>query len=235
VVRADGFVWHYDHGGGHEDHLGPSGHEHQLAPFLRTFLGSGVFLDVGAHVGHWTVRLAPQARKVIAIEANPDTAGVLRINIAMNKLRNVAVHNVAAWDNDTNLALFNFAGVARSGGVRVREDPAGTIPGCRLDTLLAAEQAVDLVKLDVEGADLHALEGMRGLLGKHRPVMLIERHDMYGYYDFRDLEVLIASLGYDITPAWAQYFVAQPVKLSCGMPGPDSSPGPGPARERGWE
>jgi FkbM family methyltransferase len=210
VVRADGFVWHYDHGGGHEDHLGPSDHEHQLGPFLRSLLGGGVLLDVGAHVGHWTVRLSAQASKVIAIEANPETAEVLRINIALNKLSNVVVHDVAAWDCDTYLRLFNRGKAARSGGCRVRADPAGDVRGTRLDSLLADEPAVDLVKLDVEGADLHALEGMRGLLDKHRPAMLIERHDMYGYYEFADMEAKIASLGYKYTPAWHQYFVAEP-------------------------
>jgi FkbM family methyltransferase len=212
VVRADGYVWQYeDDPDGQQMALGPSAHEHELGPWLRTLLGRGVFLDVGAHVGHWSVRLAGQARKVIAVEPNPGTARILRTNIAMNKLSNVVVYEVAAWDCDTMLRLAPPEGLPIGGGTRVLDDGKGTVKGVRLDALLAAEPAVDLVKLDVEGADLHALEGMRGLLARHRPAMLIECHDMYGYYDFADMEALISDLGYSYNFVLHRgYFVAQP-------------------------
>ncbi len=66
----------------------------------------------------------------------------------------------------------------------------------RLDEALADEPRIDLIKLDVEGADLHAIEGMAGLLGRCRPAMLIEDHSIYGYYSRTDLEELLDRLGY---------------------------------------
>jgi FkbM family methyltransferase len=212
VVRADGYLWQYeDDPTGQQLALGPSGHVHELGPWLRTLLARGVFLDVGAHVGHWSVRLAGQASKVIAVEPNPETARILRTNVAMNNLSNVVVYEVAAWDCDTMLRLEPPDGLPIGGGTRVLDDGKGTVKAVRLDALLAAEPAVDLVKLDVEGADLHALEGMRGLLAKHRPAMLVECHDMYGYYDFGDMEALISDLGYSYNFVLHRgYFVAQP-------------------------
>jgi hypothetical protein len=61
---------------------------------------------------------------------------------------------------------------------------------------VAALDRIDLIKVDVEGADLHALRGMAGLLARHRPQLLIERHDIYGYYTVGELTGLIEDLGY---------------------------------------
>jgi hypothetical protein len=72
------------------------------------------------------------------------------------------------------------------------------VPAKPLDEVpvLALAERIDLVKLDVEGADLHALRGMRQLLGKHRPALFVECHDAYGYYERADLEALLTELGY---------------------------------------
>ena len=52
-----------------------------------------------------------------------------------------------------------------------------------------------MIKLDVEGADLHALRGMAGTLKRLGPSLLIERHDIYGYYELADLTGLLEELG----------------------------------------
>jgi len=66
----------------------------------------------------------------------------------------------------------------------------------------------------VEGADLHALRGMRELIGNHRPVMFIEDHSIYDYYKREDLLALIDELGYDWidggTYGGANYFICRP-------------------------
>ena len=104
----------------------------------------------------------------------------------------------------------------------------GYVPADRLDVKLAGLDRLDLVKLDVEGADLHALRGMSGLLARFAPVLFVECHDIYGYYDRADLERTLADLGYgfevaaSVPTAWmpggpdgitrqADYLVARPV------------------------
>jgi FkbM family methyltransferase len=215
VVERDGFYWQCGDGV-HDDHLGFDPHEANLEPVLRGLLEADhVFLDVGAHVGHWTLRLSPQASKVIAIEANPATAEVLRSNIALNGLSNIDLYQTAAWDCEALLRLEDPNGHLRGGSTRTLPDEYGTVMGIQLDRVLVREPEIHLVKLDVEGSDLHALRGMRGLLAKHRPVLFIERHDQYGYYEFSELEALLADLGYVHEPApgygGAEYLIARPV------------------------
>jgi FkbM family methyltransferase len=197
IREADGLLW-VDRGPRTGDALGFAGHEDELRNVLPPLLPEGgVFLDVGAHVGHWSLRLAKKAGHVYAVEANPATAKTLRRNVAMNGLDNVTVIAAAAWDETTTLRLEDPVGQTEGGSTRVLPGD-GRVLAMPLDGLLSQYDVhrLDLIKMDVEGADLHALRGMRGLLDKYQPVLFIECHDVYGYYKREDLEQLLTDLGY---------------------------------------
>lgn len=199
VVEADGLLW-TDRGKHTEDLMGPSGHEEALKPILtRLVPKDGVVLEVGAHVGHWTLRLAEHAALILAVEPNPDSASVLRRNLAINDITNVEVLEVAAWDeNGVHLQLDDPNQHTAGGSTRtLPTDDAGDVLSARLDDVVADTlERLDLVKLDVEGADLHALRGMARLLKKHRPVLFIECHDYCGYYTREELHQTLNELGY---------------------------------------
>jgi len=166
----------------------------------------GVFLDVGAHVGHYALRLARKAERVYAVEANPETAATLRRNAAVNDITNVTVVNVAAWDELTTLYLSDPNGQTAGGSTRTVEaiDMDGSVPTVQAMALDdndvirdgVARLGLHLVKLDVEGADLHALRGMVDLLRGNKPTLFIECHDAYGYYEREQLEKLLTTIGY---------------------------------------
>lgn len=192
--EADGLRWIQR--GGHTDDWIAVHHEESLAPVLDGLMpDGGVFVDVGAHVGRWALRLAKKASRVIAVEANPATVAVLRAHIALNDVDNVDVIEVAAWDSQTRLTLDDPNGKVTGGSTRVVEGDDGTVDALPLDDILFAVDP-DLIKLDVEGADLHALRGMRETLERARPVLFIEDHSIYGYYDLADLKSLLAEFGY---------------------------------------
>ena len=105
----------------------------------------------------------------------------------------------------------------RDGSSYVVPDPAGTVWGAPLDDVLSRYplrcDRIDAIKVDVEGADLHAIGGMAGLLARHRPVLVIEDHSPYGYYEAADLLALLARLGYEpeeVMPDGARYWLARP-------------------------
>jgi FkbM family methyltransferase len=212
VRQADGLLW-VDRGKGSEDYLALGEHESELWPIVAPLLpDGGVLLDVGAHVGHWALRLAGRAGHVYAVEPNPAAASGLRRNVALNDVGNVTVLEFAAWDETGWLRLDDPHGKESGGSTRTvplknadtaHAEPVGAelntaVPARRLDRTpeLAGLDRLDLVKLDVEGADLHALRGMAGLLERHRPVLFVECHDYAGYYQRPDLEVLLTELGY---------------------------------------
>ena len=231
--EADGLRWLAR--GPHTDDWIAVAHEDALAPLLESLLPEGgVFLDVGAHVGRWALRLAAKASQVVAVEANPDTAAVLRYHIALNNIGNVQVIEAAAWDTHAKLAMTDHNQQVTGGSARVQPaeniEAGHVVEAWPLDALLLPgdyigaggfPERVDLVKLDVEGADLHALEGMRGLLAAHRPVLFIEDHSIYGYYEHAELLACLDGLGYDARPFTAHlagdrqapYVVARPREI----------------------
>jgi FkbM family methyltransferase len=200
VREADGLLW-IDRGPQTGDELGFNDHESWLWPVLDGLLPQdGVFLDVGAHVGRWSLRMAHRASQVVAVEANPATAATLRRHLAMNGISNVTVVELAAWDEATFLHLDDPGGQTEGGSTRTLAagGEGETVRADRLDDQLEilALPRLDLVKLDVEGADIHALRGMNQILATFAPVLLIECHDVYGYYDRADLEQALTGLGY---------------------------------------
>ena len=158
------------------------------APVARRFLsmirpGDRV-LDIGANIGQYTLlassAVGPEGR-VYAVEASPSMAQRLRTNIAVNQLSNVSVIEAAAWDRDEPLILrpgdLDNAGTASVAALSDQSQGSsesgvvGTIPGRRLDTLLDALgcRRIDLVKIDVEGAESRALAGLGRFLTARPP------------------------------------------------------------------
>lgn len=218
TAEADGLRW-IQRGRNCDDWIAVS-HEDSLAPVLDGLLPEGgVFWDVGAHVGRWALRLAKKASTVAAVEANPDTVAVLRAHIALNGVENVDVVPLAAWDSATTLNLGDPNGKVTGGSTRVTVDgPGVVVPAGPLDDVLSGYPAPDLIKLDVEGADLHALRGLRDTLTRARPVLFIEDHSIYGYYTLDALSEQLAELGYGWKPLiatlpggrTAPYIIARP-------------------------
>lgn len=157
-------------------------YEPHLTAKLRALLGPGsVFVDVGANIGFFTLlaaaRVGPKGR-VRAFEARADNVALLRRSLAENGFANVDVHECAVSDRAGRLAFF-ASGTWYSNGRIVGDDEAGSeqlprVPAVTLDEALADAPRIDVVKMDIEGAEAKALAGMRALLRRHRPVLLTE-------------------------------------------------------------
>ena len=230
VLVRDGLNWFW--GGAHtDDALGFSNHEWYLKPVFQQLLPEGgVFLDVGAQVGHWSLRMASRASRVIAVEPNPFSVTVLRRNIALNGIANIKVAEVAAWDDRTVLYFPRGPAESRCGGLQLHEDGDIPVIAVPLDELpvLAIEPVISLVKLDVEGADLHALRGMQETLARCQPDLLIELHEGYAR---EEMNALLSDLGYqwqELPPearlvAWPKGQTERDVRVDMCAP-PDIQP-----------
>jgi FkbM family methyltransferase len=157
-------------------------YEPHLTRKLRALLAPGaVFVDVGANVGFFTLlaaaRVGPKGR-VHAFEARADNLELLRRSVEDNAFDNVELHRCAVADRAGSLAFF-ASGTWYSNGRIVGDAEAGSewlprVPAVALDEALAGAERVDVIKMDIEGAEAKALAGMRGLLRRHRPVLLTE-------------------------------------------------------------
>ena len=124
---------------------------------------------VGAHLGALLIPLAlrSNSRDIAAFEPNPDTYRLLEMNLALNGLTHVTLHCSAVGDS---------AGVTRfthnrlnSGNSRISDSGETEVAVTTLDEELGADASVlDLLVMDTEGFESHAIRGARRTLARTR-------------------------------------------------------------------
>jgi FkbM family methyltransferase len=184
-------------------------------------------VDIGAHVGYYTLLSAHAVGwrgRVVAVEPEPGNAALLRENIRRNRLRNVTVIEAAAWRETTRLHLRRDP--VNSGDNRIVRDGSGYDVGAvALDERLARLR-VSAVKIDAQGTDHIALEGMRQTIGRCQPVVFAEfwpqairefGDDPAKVIDrYRELGFRITVIGFETD--FARWTAADIVKATDGFP-----------------
>jgi FkbM family methyltransferase len=207
-------------------------HPPQVHPAVLGFLRPGaVVIDVGANLGEWTVPFARRVGaggRVLAIEPAPRAAAALESTLAANALYQAELVCCAIGDHDgvTEFAV-PVVTSARTDTGTARIGPAGAghdalqVPLRSLDSIAVERNLdrLDLIKVDAEGCERRVLDGAAGLLGRHRPVLIIETgheadgdraaiHDRLAGLGYRMLGIL---LDYGMAPAhWRAYVGLDP-------------------------
>jgi FkbM family methyltransferase len=161
----------------------------QETALVRALLAPGdTFVDVGANWGYFTLlaaSLVGEGGRVLALEPDPRLFPVLEANAARNGLRQVTLRQLAASREPGILALAGFDEAAGNFGVsRIVSDAAADgrtfrVRADALDRILDEEgiRRVDLLKMDIEGAEGAALAGLDGSLRAARVArLLVELH-----------------------------------------------------------
>lgn len=125
-------------------------------------------VDVGAHVGLWSMHLAPKFEVLHAFEPVPQFRQCFERNVTS---RNVVMHAGAL--GATNRTVRMKIDPADTGGTHVDTSVAGDTPLQRLDDLEIAP--VDFLKIDCEGFEAHVIEGARSTLREWRPCIVVEQ------------------------------------------------------------
>jgi FkbM family methyltransferase len=140
--------------------------------------------DIGANVGYYTLlaalHLTKKNQRVHAFEPNPKVFKALRHNTELNSFGNVHLEQVVVSDEDGEVCFYLPPGEAQSNGSLLPgfigdQKPVMT-KSVRFDTYCAREKIrkVDLLKVDVEGAELKVLQGMGSLLDQWLPDIICE-------------------------------------------------------------
>jgi FkbM family methyltransferase len=141
-----------------------------------------VVYDLGANGGFLTLlaaKLVGPSGMVVAFEPTRDTARKLRAQLRLNRVNNVRVIQSAVSDREGKsrfvedgcyMSRLDGMDSEYSGGTVVQVETTS------LDNLAGSIPPPDFMKIDIEGAELHALRGAKQLIRAHRPVMLVELH-----------------------------------------------------------
>jgi FkbM family methyltransferase len=124
---------------------------------------------VGAHLGALLIPIALRsgARNIVAFEPSPQNHRLLRMNLSLNDLSTVVVHHAAVGDRQGQVGFTQNP--INSGNSRVSSSGEVTVPVTTLDAALPADSmGIDLMVMDVEGFEAHAIRGGAKALGQTR-------------------------------------------------------------------
>jgi FkbM family methyltransferase len=202
--------------------------------WLAQHLQPGATLyDIGGNVGFFTVlgaKLVGPTGHVYVFEPVPENAATIRHNLAMNEFRNVIVFENAVARVGGNVALnvaeYSGGAVLASAGKPPDHKETIMVRSVAIDELIEQGQvkAPQVVKIDVEGAELDVLQGMAQTLARDTPLIIYEIDDG-AEAAFRAkceaCEQFLHRAGYQVTPLEDSYpmtdwivghFVAAPKK-----------------------
>jgi FkbM family methyltransferase len=184
-----------------------------------------VFVDVGAHIGSYTVPIAKKVQKVIAFEPNKDTFELLTKNIELNHLTNIEAYKLAASKRRGVVSFMyekesmysKIIDYNRSTNVTALEENAKSsdnnnnnnihlVNTIDLDRILLKEDRVDWIKIDVEGHEMEVLEGAMQTIRVHKPKIIIEISTGNG----EKVKTMVHSIGYSIEQIYSQYCLLKP-------------------------
>jgi len=180
-------------------------------------------IDIGAHIGWYTVELAEKCRHVYAFECSPKSFNFLCANIALNGVDyKVTKYNCALSNKEETVAYYvrdpkdgGSNGISQFECDITNKTPSLEVPSKTLDSFNLND--IGFIKIDVEGHEKSVLEGAVETLKRNNyPPILFEswssEKESQGYPSVRlrnELFNFIMSLGYNITQVGNEEFVAQ--------------------------
>lgn len=184
--------------------------EPEVTEFISHRLRPGMtVVDVGADMGYYSLLFANKVGptgKVIAFEPIPLAKALLDENIRINKLTNVLSYQFAISDRTGKAVLespLKKSRVSLQKTQAMNDDIEIEIRHFDEWQIAMAIGVINMVKIDVEGAELMVLMGMRNTLVAQRPALLIEIHpDQLPHFGHtvKDLLTFLKDLDYEATP-----------------------------------
>jgi len=141
-----------------------------------------IFIDVGANVGHHSLFMCKFCREVHSFEPYDRVRDILMSKLLYNKCSNIIVHNVGLGAKNEFLDF--YAPVGRNIGTGSFMAEHAKDNNIKLGKLEIVEgdlyisklnlNKIDLIKIDVEGFEKNVLLGLKNVLGKYRPFVVME-------------------------------------------------------------
>jgi FkbM family methyltransferase len=208
--------------------------------FLELLQPGDVVFDIGANIGWFSILAARRvgAGQVLAFEPEVENAALTQRNADRNRLANVTVVAAAVTDRDGWARFLSKSSLkgrldkdddatqaARRAAHEQRVKRTVPVPVLSLDRWLeqTQEAAPQLIKIDVEGAEIGALRGMQETLRSAKPTLIIELHgtrdavlDLLDSFDYEHSAIEVDTPTRE-APNWV-HVLARPRSLGSESP-----------------
>ena len=192
------------------------GGETEVQEVLRQHLRPRMtFYDVGANIGFFSLlaaRLVGKQGRVVAFEADPEIAARLREHLARNEFEQITVEEKAVWSEGRTVCFARTDPATspdRGLGHVVAGEAKDTIQieAVSLDDYTRSAAPPDILKCDVEGAEVEVFRGAQRLLKEKRPGIICEMHSEENR---QFLLEEFAGAGYSCKPCGENHILALP-------------------------
>jgi FkbM family methyltransferase len=170
-----------------------------------------VVVDAGAHIGQYTIlfsKMVTTTGKVYSFEPDPDSFIRLIKNIEINCAENVVANNLALSDiaGEGTLFILDSSRVPGGSSLRRQKSCNGSKVNIKITTMDEYARNIglsklDLLKVDIEGAELLLLKGAECVINNFRPLIIMELSEHlslpFGYRK-DDVYYKLVSFGYYI-------------------------------------
>jgi FkbM family methyltransferase len=153
---------------------------------LRHLQRGGVFYDVGAHIGFFSLlaaRAVGEGGEVAAFEADPENAARIREHMDRNALAQVRVFPLAVWSKCCRIHFeraSQFSSRNQGAAVQASDTTSGAdgieVGATTLDSHARDRRPPTVIKVDVEGGEAEVLEGAAMIFSEAKPVLVCEVH-----------------------------------------------------------
>lgn len=161
--------------------------------FINIFLKeNATILDIGANIGSHSIYWAIErnATKVYSFEPLPSTFEILKKNIELNKLEDKIIPYNFGLSDKKSKAMLQTYDHTNIGSASFIKDKNGIFELKTLDSLKIKDK-IDLIKIDVEGAEVEVLQGAKKTILKNKPTIVIE-----SFHNKDKVDEILNSLGY---------------------------------------
>ena len=168
-----------DHGVGRVVAIGE--YEPHITKIFRTYLKPNMrVLDIGANIGFFSLLSASLVGKngaVFAVEPNMKNCRFIQASKDLNNFTNISIMQFAAHSSSgvlSNNSSFSNGTTSRPSLNLDILMTSNLVAAIQLDNIKDFDNGIDLIKVDVEGAEYNALLGAKELISKHRPIIITE-------------------------------------------------------------
>lgn len=175
-------------------------YEAEYIYFLRNNLAKGgISLDIGAHMGIYTLLLVDHFDGGYCFEPAKDNFTALENNFFLNRMVNFKAVNLAVSDMSKSVSFLNDGPFSGTNRIEINSS-TNDIPAVSIDDYITSNslntEKIAFVKIDTEGHEFSVLKGMKNLLASNKSMLILM--EGYDYYDvakyFSSLEYFIFSI-----------------------------------------
>ena len=186
-----------------------------------------VVYDLGANAGYYAMTFAQRTTNCVhAFEPMPEFQELLQRHLRVNQVLNVVVHALAVSESSGTREFSNVAAslgntyVASSSSFDLSNSTI-TVNTVSLDDLVYVRnlEPPNVIKIDVEGAELDVLMGAKRVLQEYRPFLLLGTHEVHLTGVSQKCCSYLQSLGYSVLPTAEEKSASGLADFICLPPG----------------